>query len=280
MNGKTVRSVAVAATFAAALLSAIISAPPAFGGLGSVISSFYIADNYHYWAFGVARDSSYVYYVIQGITPAFELHYRHPSGTPRGMIYFGAWPAGHADADASILGPGYFADIYTVNSVRAVTDFDLATGSAVASWAPFSNMIGYACNAELGIRYVGDGNGYVNRYNSAGSLLSSFPTSAGIYGLAASEEFGGNHGEYVIVTKSGNLYVYSAQGVELASVKMPLPGSVSECACGPGYPSEYGTTLWGVGLAGNYDSYVFQLSLHNATVVEPASVGRIKALFR
>ncbi len=274
MTGKIIRKVVAAAVCAPALPAL------AFASLGSVISSFYIADNYHYWSFGVTRDRTYVYYVIQGIHPAFELHYCHPTGMPSGMIYFGAFPAGHGDADASVLGSGYFTDIYTVGGVQAITDFNLATGSAVASWAPFGNMQGYAYNTTRHIRYVGNTAGYVHRYNAVGSLLNSYPTADGILGLAATEEFAGNQGEYLIVTKVHYWYVYNAQGVEVARVEFPIVGGIGKSACGPGYPAEYGTTLWCIGLAGNYDDYVFQISLHNATGVEPASVGRIKALFR
>jgi hypothetical protein len=140
-------------------------------------------------------------------------------------------------------------------------------------------MTGYAYNPELGIRYVGDEYGRVHRYDSNGSFLGSFLT-AGPIGLAAASDFAGYHGEYIIVTKSHYWYVYNAMGVEVDRVEFPIAGGLGESACGPGNPAEYGTTLWCMGIAGDLNDYVFQISMHNATAVTPASVGRIKALYR
>ena len=266
---------------AGALLCAALPAS-AFGTLGSVISSFRVGDILRSVVYNVGRDDTYVYYVIADMAP-YCLYYRLPGGGGGGGIGIGSFPAGHGDADASTLGLGYFADIYREGSSGpwAVTDFDISTGSVVASWAPFSNMKGYAYNPTRRIRYVGDENGYVHRYNAAGSLLNSFPTPDGILGLAATEEFAGNHGEYIIVTKAHYWYVFTAQGVEVTRVEVPWSnGGIGESACGPGYPSGYGTTLWCLGFIGLYDMYVFQISMHNATAIVPASVGRIKALYR
>jgi hypothetical protein len=252
----------------------------AFGSLGSIISSFWVADNWWSYAFGVARDATYICWVTTERAP-YCLYYRNPAGGG-GMTFIGKFPAGHGDADVSVLGPGYFADIYRegTSGPYSITDFDVHTGSAVASWTPLGSMQGYAYNPALGIRYVGGEYGYVHRYNAAGSLLSSFPT-AGPVGLAATNEFAGSRGEYIIVTKAHYWYVFTAQGVEIARVRFPWEfGGIGESACGPGYPSEYGTTLWCIALDKDFDSYVCQISLHNATAVAPASVGKIKALNR
>ena len=253
----------------------------AFASLGSIISSFWVADNYHYFAYGVARDDTYVYWITNELYPGYYLHYGNPNGGPGGTVRIGALAAEHGDADMSSLGPGYFADIYTVGGVQSITDFDVGTGSAVASWAPFSNMQGYAYNPARRVRYVGNENGYVLRYNAAGSLLNSFPTPERIRGLAASEEFAGSRGEYIIVTKAHYWYVFTAQGIQVARVPFPSEtGMLGDSACGRGYPSEYGTTLWCLGVNRLYHIYVYQISLHNATAINPASVGKIKALFQ
>jgi hypothetical protein len=276
MKIKTLRVITAAALFAAALPAS------AFGSLGSIISSFWVADNWWSYAFGVARDATYIYWVTTERAP-YHLYYRNPGGGGGGSVFIGTFPAGHADADASVLGPGYFADIYRegTSGPFSITDFDIHTGSAVASWARFNDIQGYAYNPARRIRYVGNKNGYVYRYNAAGSLLGSFPAPEGISGLAATNEFAGSRGEYIIVTKAHYWYVFTAQGVEIARVRFPWEfGSIGESACGPGYPSEYGTTLWCIALDKDYDSYVCQISLHNATALTPASVGKIKALFR
>jgi hypothetical protein len=266
--------------YAAALVLA--GAVPALGSLGSVISSFKVADNWYTYADAVSRDGTYVYYITHDYqTPAFCLNYRYPGGGGTGGVFIGYFPASHGDADSSVLGSGYIADIYREGSgPQTITDFDITTGSAVGSWAPLSSMQGYAYDAALGIRYVGSSH-YVFRYNGRGSLLNSFSVPVNISGVAATREFAGRPGEYVIVTGGDYWYAFTGQGVEVARVPVPWSnGGIGESACGPGYPSEYGTTLWCLGIIGLYDTYVFQFSLHNATAVVPASVGKVKALFR
>jgi hypothetical protein len=256
-----------------------LAAGPALGSVGSIISSFWVADNWYSFAYGVARDGTYLCWVKEERSPAYGLKYVNYGGGS-GTVYIGAFPAGHGDADASILGPGYFADIYTVGGVQTITDYDLADGSIVGSWAPLNAMIGYAYNPALGIRYVNDESGYLYRYDAAGSILSSFRT--GIPGgIGATSEFAGNQGEYVIATGGGSWSVYDSAGTQIEVVLFPWEhSSLHECACGPGYPSGYGTTLWCNVEIAHGDTYLCQISLHNATSVEPASVGRIKALYR
>jgi hypothetical protein len=275
LNGKIIRSSA-----AAALCVALLPVP-AFPSLGSVISSFWVADNYHSYAHGVARDGTYVYYVTVEMSPAYRLYYRYPGGGGGGMTFIGKFPAGHGDADVSVLGPGYFADIYREGSSGpyAITDFDVATGSAVASWAPFEdNMRGYAYSPALGRKYVGR-DYRIYRYDTSGKLLSSFGFGMNINGLAVTEEFCGYNGEYIIASYGRDSYVLNAQGVQIGSFSYAR-GVITACACGPGYPSEYGTTFWCIVDTYMQAVYVVQISLHNATAVAPASVGKIKALYR
>ncbi|MEE9457534.1 MAG: hypothetical protein V3W11_10340 [bacterium] len=263
--------------YGAALI--LVGAVPVFCSLGSVISSFRIADNYHTYAYGVARDGTYVYYVTVEMSPAYRLYYRYPGGGGGGMIFIGKFPAGHGDADTSVLGTGYFADIYEVGSVQTITDFDIRTGSAVASWAPFEgNMRGYAYSPALRRKYVAR-DYRIYRYDTSGNLLSSFGFGRNINGLAVTEEFCGYNGEYIIASYGTDSYVLNAQGVQIGSFSYPR-GVITACACGPGYPSEYGTTFWCIVDTYMQAVYLSQVSLHNATAVTPASVGRIKALFR
>jgi hypothetical protein len=275
MGGKSIRLFVVVALCAAAL------AVPAYASLGSIIDSSLVADDWRSFAYGVARDDTYLYYLGTEMHPAYDLHYTNFAGGS-GIAYIGGWPAAHRDADASALGPGYFADVYRLGSSGpfVITDFDINTGSAVASWAPLDLIVAYAYNPACGIRYVSDGIGRIHRYNTAGSLLSSFIT-VGITGIAATNEFAGNQGEYIIATWGDYWYVYDASGVEIERVRFPWEhASMKYSACGPGHPSEYGTTLWCIVSVYGEGSYLCQISLHNATVVEPASVGRIKALYR
>jgi len=266
--------------YGAALI--LVGAVPAFCSLGSVISSFKVADNRFVDAYSVGRDATYVYYITKDRpTPGYRLTYRYPGGGGGRSLWIYGFPASHGDADRSVLGFGYIADIYQEGSgPQTVTDFDIRTGSAVASWAPLSSMQGYAYNPARRIRYVGISN-YVYRYNMRGSLLSSFGAPIGISGLAAPQEFAGKPGEYIIVTRGNYWYAFTGQGVEVARVLFPWEFSgISTSACGPGYPPAYGNTLWCLATVKLADVYVCQLYLGNATAVAPASVGRIKALYR
>ncbi|MEE9457533.1 MAG: hypothetical protein V3W11_10335 [bacterium] len=247
-----------------------------------MISSFKVADNWFSYADAVSRDGTYVYYITHDrATPVFYLDYRYPGGGGGGAVFIGGFPADHGDADRSVLGFGYIADVYRRGSgPQTITDFDIRTGSAVASWAPLSSMQGYAYNPARRIRYVGSNN-YVYRYNMRGSLLSSFGAPIGISGLAAPLEFAGKPGEYIIVTRGTYWYAFTGQGVEVARVLFPWAASrISNSACGPGYPPAYGNTLWCLANVEMKYDYVCQIYLGNATAVAPASVGRIKALFR
>jgi hypothetical protein len=51
---------------------------------------------------------------------------------------------------------------------------------------------------------------------------------------------------------------------------------------GPAYPASYGTTLWAFARLGYQNNVVYQIDLGNEIIptIEPASLGKVKALFR
>ncbi|MEE9457532.1 MAG: hypothetical protein V3W11_10330 [bacterium] len=231
---------------------------------------------------GIYRDSSYVYAVVGDYTKNHNMLNKY---TVSGSLVGGTGLAGpycsYGDADHSTLGSGYFAAIYGKSSVR---DINLATGSLVSSWSPLADMYGYAYIPGGAYKYVLAEGRTVYRFTVTGSLVSSFAVGWG-KSLAASDRFAGRSGEFVIVAADGAVKVYSGGGslVRTFAVSRPPYFRHDTAVCGPGYPAECNTTLW-AHLTDRMPPWdrdcVYQVSLGNGVAVAPASVGRIKALFR
>ena len=276
MKGRTKALFAAVAVWAAA-------APFSFAGPGSVVSSFDARPGYRLYVQGIFRDSTDVYAVVGDFTNNFNRLYKYtPSGSLVGTAGVVEGPrCSYGDADHSTLGPGYFAIIYGGNSVR---DIDLATGSVVASWAPFADMYGYAYAPGGAYKYVLVGGRTVYRFTTAGSLVNSFGVAGG-KSLAASDSFGGRPGEFVLIGGDGTVKVYSGVGSPVRTFVVPKSPYFRyyTAICGPGYPAECNTTLWAhfKDYMPPWDrDYIYQVSLGNGVPVEPASVGKIKALYR
>ena len=259
---------------------------PAYAGPGYVISSFEARPGYRMFVQGIYRDASYVYaavgdYTNNRITYLFKYT---PSGSSVGLARGLPGPyLLYGDADHSALGDGYFAIIYDESSVR---DIDLASGSIVSSWSPFADMYGYAYIPGGAYKYVLTEGGTVYRFTVAGSLVSSFAVGWG-KSLAASDRFAGRSGEFVIVAGDRAANVYSGAGSLIRTFVVPeapyLCLKHDTAACGVGYPGECNTTFWAhlTDRMPPWDrDFVYQISLGNGVAVAPASVGRIKALYR
>lgn len=262
----------------------VVFATAAHAGVGSVISSFYAGDRWQR-DYCISRDNSYVYVIMD---------YQEGGGsplkayTPDGEFAFSSKVAAHhSEADHSVLGNGYMAAIHWYG-VSRIFDYSVYSGSIVGSWAPMEKMAAYAYIPGGRYKYVLSGeyaqDYYIYRFTTEGSLVSSFSTGLGIGGLAATDKFAGRDGEYLIVAKRWRRYVYTTSGSLIASFNHYQSDTTNYgCVCGPGYPADYGTTLWyiqSVRYPYPYDAYVFQAYLGNGVAVEPTSVGRIKALFR
>jgi hypothetical protein len=262
-----------------ALSSAAAAAP---GRLGSVISSFRAGDRWQR-DYCISRDNSYVYvikdYQEGGGSPLIAY-------TPDGKFAFSSKVAAHHfEADHSVLGDGYMAAIHWYGGFD-IYDYSVYSGSIVGSWAPLEKMYAYAFIPGGRYKYVLSGeyaqDYYIYQFTTEGSLVCSFSTGLESGALAATDTFAGRDGEYLIVAKHWNRYVYSTSGSLIASFEHYQSGrSNYGCVCGPGYPANYGTTLWYIQSTSHpYDAYVFQAYLGNGVPVVPASVGKVKALFR
>jgi hypothetical protein len=259
-----------------------VAAPAAPGRLGSIISSFRLGGLWGY-SYCISRDNSYIYVIKD---------YQQGSGspliafTPGGKFAFSSSVGpNHSEADHSVLGDGYMAAINWYG-VSRIYDYSVYTGSVAGSWAPLEKMSAYAFIPGGRYKYVITRDypyyGYLCRFTTEGSLAGSFSVGPEAGALAATDTLAGRSGEYLIVAKGSLMTVYSASGSVVASyVHFQSPTSNHGCVCGPGYPTEYGTTLWYIqSVWYEYDAYVFQAYLGNGVPVEPTSVGKVKALFR
>ncbi|NIT36330.1 MAG: hypothetical protein GTN49_07495 [candidate division Zixibacteria bacterium] len=243
-------------------------AAPAFGGVGSVISSFPWSE-----ARNIYRDGNYVYCVAG----ANALRRYTVGGSLLGTVTLSRLTA-PADADHTPTGPGYLGVIEQSNRLF---EYRVANGSFVRSVATGPITLGYAYFPGSTYVYLHRGtySNIVYRCTTAGSVVSSFPVSSSAGTIAATNRFNDVAGDYVVVGSRVALSasVYTGTGSFVRSFVMPAV--TYGCVCGPGAPSARGTTYW-CNLRMGVERFAYQIDLGNATAVAPASVGRIKALFR
>lgn len=243
-------------------------AAPAFGGVGSVISSFP-------WpgALNIYRDANYVY----SVAGANTLRRYTVGGSLLGTVTLSRLTT-PGDADHTPTGPGYLGVIERANSIF---EYRISTGSFVRSVPTGPNTLGYAYFPASTYVYVHRGtySNIVYRCRTTGSVVSSFVVSNSSGPLAATNRFNDVAGDYVIVGSRIALSarVYTGAGSFVRSFVMPAV--TYGCVCGPGSPSARGTTYW-CNLRMGTNFYAYQIDLGNTTAVAPASVGRIKALYR
>jgi hypothetical protein len=247
---------------AGVLLYAVVRA---FAGVGDVVSSFA-------WpgALNAYRDASYVY-CVAGVN---TLRTYTVSGSLTGTVPLaGLTSAG--DADHSPSGPGYFA---VIERSSVIYEYLVSSGSFVRSITGGPNTVGGGYFPGSSYVYI-HVRPYVYRFTTAGSLVGSFLVSYSAGPIAATDRFNARAGDYVIVgaQTAGNTMVYTGAGSVVTT--FTVPGGTYGCVCGPGYPPSYGTTYW-CNLAVGSSRYAYQIELGNGTAVAPASVGKIKALYR
>ena len=267
----------IKAVFCLVLILTLFTAGACHARVGSVISTFSPWHNYREVVDTIYRDGEFVYGVVRDETKPWTAIYKY---TPSGSFVAGGPgldPYGsYGDTDHSTLGSGCFSVVFDGNTVQ---DIDLLSGSVVNSWAPFSGIKGYAYIPGGRYKYVSDGN-CVYRYTAGGSLASSFFVPAGVSSVSATGAFCGQKGEYIVVTKDADATVFNTSGKQVTKFRLPKFSIKNfSSVCGVGYPAECGTTFWCLE-AIYYGVYVCQISIGNGVAVEPASVGKIKALFR
>ncbi len=258
MKGRAFISIAVAATICAA-------AVPAFAGVGDVISSFKMDG-----AYNIYRDASYVYCVVGANT----LRRYTVGGSLVGTVALaGLTDAG--DADHSPFGPGHLGVVETSNRVY---QYRISNGSLVMSIPTGPTTLGYAYFPGGAYLYVHSGP-YVHRYTTTGSFVSSFAVGYSSTAIAATDRFDDKAGDYVIVaSRSTGTTVFTGAGSVVRSFNLPMPPT--GCVCGPGTPYTPKTTFW-CNLAVGANRFAYEIDIGNKNIgVAPASLGRIRALYR
>jgi hypothetical protein len=138
-----------------------------------------------------------------------------------------------------------------------------------------SDVVGYGVGGHVtNYVYLGTRAGVVYRYTPTWSFLTSFSTGVEIADLAAGQGYKGYWGDWLEVgpARSGEpVRVYPGGGYLYGS--FALPGVRNSGACA-GYRSAYsclrdlGTEIW-----------AYLVDLGPLMAVQPASLGRVKALF-
>ncbi|MEE9455993.1 MAG: hypothetical protein V3W11_02440 [bacterium] len=140
-----------------------------------------------------------------------------------------------------------------------------------------SDVVAYACGGHVvDYLYLGTTDGKVFRYTPAWSFLNSFWTGVPTADLAAGCGYAGMWGDWVILGPSqapAGLYAYTARGTFHSS--FALPGIASRGALCVGG----GTMMWCLRDLGT-EIWAYQVDTGPLMAVEPASLGRIKALYK
>jgi hypothetical protein len=244
---------------------ALFIAAPAFGGVGSVISSFPWSG-----ARNIYRDANYVY----SVAGANTLRRYTVGGSLLGTVTLSRLTT-PGDADHCVAGVGRMT---VLGGGNRIFEYRISSGSLIRSYAAPPSTTGYAYFPGSAYVYMHSEN-YINRFTTAGSFVSRFPVSYSAGPIAATNRFNDRAGDYVIVGSRIALSARVFTGAGSFVRSFVMPAVTYGCVCGRGAPSARGTTYWcNLRMGTNY--YAYQIDLGNTTAVAPASVGRIRALYR
>ncbi len=258
------------------LTGAAVAAAPAGAVVGSIISSFQLTATAQPYAAGIYRDDTYVYGVLYSSGLDYLRTYT-VTGSVVGSVYLSGSVIPR-DADHSLLGAGY-VDILDAGIMQLVTYELDGTWVSNKPLPDGTTAFGYCGNCEY---YYTARNGNIYRYTKAGSLMGSFYAGGDIHGLAAVEVFNGLDGEYVVIGRTGGpsiTYVYNATGALIYNFVLPGNGTEGS-VCGRGEPKEFGRTYW-ANLYTGAAYWAYQVDIGGTGIdVAPASLGKVKALYR
>jgi hypothetical protein len=254
-----------------------LAAAVGWAGPGSVISSFRALSGDY--PMGAYRDADYVYVINTSSMWAYAMIYTPTGSYVRGIDFLLLrWMP--EDPDHSYLGPSYI----TLAVEAGVQTFP-KTGGVYVRWdhRELKETLGYAHLPRSPYYYVGvtpyKDEYIIYRFSTGGSLISSFIPEFGGK-LAATDRFAGSPGEYLIASGSP-CGVYEPAGSLVATFNHEAGRSLYGGTAGPGYPASWGTTLWVLSpwpLPG--EVYQIDLGNGNPSAITPASLGKVKALFR
>lgn len=287
-------SVAVIVAGTAWAVSPSVITSPASGatggsdGVGSLISSFYMTGSSGTYALGIWRDSSYVYGIIYSASTDYLRSFTTAGSAAGSVALRGtATPRGAGDCH---LGGGYVAVTDATNN--RVYMFNKGTGSAVTSFSTtaanqewsvmWSGTYYYTCrsynpNSRLYYRYTSTG-------GSAGTWTASGYPFSYCRGIGYTNIANSATGSYMVAgeaaTTDRHAIINIANGSLVRSWSSGRGGVTNGADCGTGAPTSHGTTYWVNCYVGG-SLYAFQWDIDgSASSVEPASLGKVKALYR
>ena len=254
----------------------LVVAAAAQAGVGSVISSFRMTGVGATAAKGIYRGDTFVYAVVDAAGDNYLRIYTTAGSLVGSVVLAGA--DSPRDADHSLLGSGYL-DVFDYGKKMLVTyTFD---GAMVNSKAVPSDTTAFAYIPGTS-RYFLARDQMIFRYTLNDVLVNKFYVGGTLGGLAASGLYNGKEGQYLVVGRSGTggySFVYTGAGSLVDSFVVPGAGTYGSVIA-PGAFMDSAQTYWCVQTVGSY-RWAYQVDVGaTAPAVMPASVGKVKALYR
>ena len=271
-----------------------LQGPPAPNPLlGSIISSFVLCPTAQDPAtYGLYRGGSYVW-AVKAIDATRVLYKYTPEGSLVSTIPCPGFTLGYPrDEDHTHLGSGYLCVV--AGYAQQIQIISTSTGATVQSWTPDPRGTPFTMNVTWdGTHYYVNGpedKGLFYRYTSAGAKAGTwtaggYPLTMGFLGgVGYAKSALGESGRYLVCVSYGShepgCIIDMANGGCVSTFTTWLRNGQG-LTVGPGYPASYGETAWmcWYDFGGAY-KMALQVDLEALISVTPASVGRIKALYR
>ena len=262
-------SVALAAAVALIFVSAAFSVPP------EILSSFPLTGATPPGPCGIHSDRDSVF-VISYTGPGEN--YLYEFSLQGSFVSSLRLPGADAITETDCLPYPYHQDYFSAldAGTRDVKIFR-TTGSLVGTFmaAPADAVAIGVGGRDAYYVYLATRAGLIRRYSSGGSFLNSFNTGIDVRDLAASGGYDQRWGNFVQVAPRGQpgpIYSYRSTGSLEGSFALPGTGNLGAEAIDTSFYwclRRVNTRLW-----------VYEVFLGGGMPVEPASLGKVKALFR
>jgi hypothetical protein len=267
------------ASVAWAAAAAVIVAAAAYAYPIHVISSFRVSGTsppYARGLMGISHGGDW--YCIKYVADGYNYLYKYDTnGSLLSTVHL---PGAVKLGDAEIAPPGFSPYNYfgvLDNGAHDVKVYDYA-GSFVGTWRAVStDTVGYG---RLGYSqyytYLGTRDGRITVYSGAGSFINSYATGIELADLAAEDSYAGMPGDFLVLgpARVGDPNrVYRGPTGSLQGT-FSLPGTINLGASS--HPRAYYYCLRLIGS----DIWAYQTNIGGYMAVEPASLGKVKALFR
>jgi hypothetical protein len=269
-----------------------VAAAAAFAATGSIISSFNFNTG-SYLSGGVYRNVAGVFTLLCPGDHRYPfIRYLSTTGSVLGTYPVNMGLCTPEDHDACHLGAGYLAVVNSYSSNRRLFCLRTVTGAvagsfALAEGAPYPKNVLWDGTYYYVNGYNDKGTFY--RYTSAGSAVNSWTaagwpaaiTACGGIGYAANVN--GTPGRYLIANSAAinqPSAVINMNTGSLVATFSHVSHGLGSCV-GPSSDSvKYGNVFWSLWYNSPEPLRVYEIDLGVTLPVAPASVGRIKAVFR